>query len=678
MATNLPPLPPGFQLESGTPPPPAGFQVQASQPTDPAQIDRVSQLLAQAKAIGNDEAASHFEQWLSAHNAQPTAPNAQTQAINVDNSATLAASNPALGNGVGGSLAGAGLGFIHHAANIPIGAAQLATNVAAGAGDLVGAHGLDNAAAGINQYVKNREQNYQDVTKGNVGSDVGAVAGEVAPWVVGLGAARAAGAIPEATSTLGKVGALAAEGGAMGATQPVAGDGSFAGTKAEQIGLGAATGPVLYGAGRLVGGVADAAGHVFNPQSVADANIARLYGSTPDVLAKLDQPRQLVAGEQPTTAQVLQNPQSVIAERVLRNRAPQQFAELDVANNQARTNALQDVAGNQDMLLAAKAARTADTQPYRDNVLAKVNVKPAPVVETLTTIAKNPNRSAAGAADQALATIQRNMQPDGTVPADVLDGIRQESGDYLARNATNSVVGSKENAIYGPVSTQIAKVLDANAPGYSDYLAAYAKHSEPINTMEQAQKLLDPNAPGGPNSAGTRQLTLAKLQALLRQDDKARYPISPAARSQLEAVRDSLQREAGANARTGTAAGSQTAANLQADGFIPSLVFGSNLGAKGAPLGRAIGGVAGLGLGGLMGGYQGAMAGGILGGAAGDALGLANQRVIDRIVQGAANPDEARAAIQRYLATQNKSPNALQKLFFGTQPNQLQTIGAQP
>src|SRR6185312_8153341 len=247
--------------------------------------------------------------------------------------------------------------------------------------------------------------------------------------------------------------------------------------KAEQIAGSAAVGPALYGAGRLAGGVVDAAGHLLNPQAVADANIARLYGSTPDVLDKLSQDRQLVPGEQPTTAQVLQNPQAVIAERVLRNRAPQQFAELDVANNQARTNALQDVAGNQDMLLAAKNARTLATQPYRDNVLANVNVDPSSIVDTLNTISKNPNRSAAGAADQALATIQRNMGPDGTVPADVLDGIRQESGDYLARNATNSVVGAKENAIYGPVSSQIAKVLDANAPGYSDYLATYAKHS---------------------------------------------------------------------------------------------------------------------------------------------------------------------------------------------------------
>src|SRR6185312_8143939 len=266
---------------------------QFGQSADPAQIDHVSQLYAQAKAIGNDEAASHFQQWLTAHNVQPTAPNAQTQAINSDNAATLAASNPALGNGVGGSLAGAALGFIHHAANIPIGAAQLATNVAAGAGDLVGTHALDSAASGINQYVKNREQNYQDVTKGNIGSDVGAVAGEVAPWVVGLGEVRAAGMIPEATTTLGKVGTLAAEGGTMGAVHPVTSDGNFAVNKADQIAGSALAGPALYGAGRLAGGVMDAAGHLLNPQSVADANIARLYGSTPDVLDKLGQAQQL-------------------------------------------------------------------------------------------------------------------------------------------------------------------------------------------------------------------------------------------------------------------------------------------------------------------------------------------------------------------------------------------------
>ena len=123
----------------------------------------------------------------------------------------------------------------HHVGNIAIGGAQL---VGHGINSLAGAllspdNPVRQAIAGTNanfdDSAKQRESNYQASVPDSFGSYAGAAVGEVLPWVVGLGGLRAAGAIPQATTALGKLGSLAVEGGAMGAAQPVIGDGSFAG-----------------------------------------------------------------------------------------------------------------------------------------------------------------------------------------------------------------------------------------------------------------------------------------------------------------------------------------------------------------------------------------------------------------------------------------------------------------
>ena len=80
----------------------------------------------------------------------------------------------------------------------------------------------------------------------------GAAIGEVAPWMVGVGELRAAGLLPKVAATgsrvLAKKGALlAAEGGAMGAAQPVTEGGSYGAQKALQTGIGAAAAPAIGG-----------------------------------------------------------------------------------------------------------------------------------------------------------------------------------------------------------------------------------------------------------------------------------------------------------------------------------------------------------------------------------------------------------------------------------------------
>lgn len=199
-----------------------------------------------------------------------------------------------------------------------------------------------------NAKAKSREDTYQARTEGNIGSYVGGAAGAVLPWMAGVGALRAAGALPKVASTAQKVGLLAGEGALMGAAQPVVSGDSFAKSKATQVGVGAATGPILMGAAKAAGGVKNVADQVFRPQVVADANVARLFGSDAQTLAKLRGGQQYVPGEIPSAAQLLQTPEAVLAERMLRNNpasAPA-FANADNANNAARMDVIKRLAGD--------------------------------------------------------------------------------------------------------------------------------------------------------------------------------------------------------------------------------------------------------------------------------------------------------------------------------------------
>ncbi|WP_448098146.1 hypothetical protein [Luteibacter yeojuensis] len=207
---------------------------------------------------------------------------------------------------------------------------------------------IDRQTAAYDKWVQDREQAYQQSVPDNYASYAGATIGEVLPWATGLGEARALGLLPTATKTIGKLGLLGGEGATMAAAQPVTNGGdNYAADKAKQVAIGTVTGPLLYGAsagasavGRGIGNVVQ---HITNPQAIADANIARLYGADDATVQRLANAPAFVPGEVPSAAQVLQTPEAVQAERMLRNNpaSATAFVAQDNANNSARMGLLQ-------------------------------------------------------------------------------------------------------------------------------------------------------------------------------------------------------------------------------------------------------------------------------------------------------------------------------------------------
>jgi hypothetical protein len=164
----------------------------------------------------------------------------------------------------------------HHLGNLPVGLAQLGMH---GAAAVSGSQSVGDAAGKLDNYAQQREQQYQASVPTNTASVIGAGIGEALPWLTGAGELRALGAIPEATSLVGKLGHAALEGGAIGAASPVTNGQSFGVEKAKQVGLSALIGGGLPVAGRAVSELAGLGQHVVAPQVIARNNLARLIGS---------------------------------------------------------------------------------------------------------------------------------------------------------------------------------------------------------------------------------------------------------------------------------------------------------------------------------------------------------------------------------------------------------------
>jgi hypothetical protein len=420
------------------------------------------------------------------------------------------------------------------------------------------AHGLARVRQAINETVAaddaalaKREADYQARTAGNPSSYVGAAVGEVAPWMVGIGQLRAAGILPTITATGVKGAAqrgllLAAEGGAMGAAQPVL-QGGYGTQKALQVGAGAAAAPLVAGGLRATGAGAQAAGRLARyatdsgREKLAGERLAKLYGNSPEVIAQLRQAGSGVPGVQPTVAQALATPEAIQAERVLRNNGSSgpAFALRESQNNKALRDEAQALAGTDADMAAAKAARKAATEPY----YAKLPGQKVPAETVMTALDKlegtglATNQKVKAAIGSLREELKSRVGPDGTIDADVLSGLHENVGSHLGPMASG-----KEKVALGPIKAAIVDALDAAVPGYRDNLAAYGGASRTIRDMEAGRALLAAIDSGGRDAGGNQAVTLNHLRTLIAKDNRARFPMSPEARARVERMVEAFQK----------------------------------------------------------------------------------------------------------------------------------------
>lgn len=556
-----------------------------------------------------------------------------------------------------------GQSLVHNVMKPLHGAAQFVENtVAKGAGMLPDnpvSRAIVSTANSDNATQQQWEQQYQKSVPDNAASYAGATVGTVLPFVVG-GAAKGlqtagdavASLIPQAApKVIPKVISGAVQGGIVGLINPVDNGQPYWSQKGAQVGAGATIGGTIPAVSSAVSGayngVKDAIAPLVNPQSVVRSGL-RNWGVTPDAL----QGGEIVPGSRPTTAQLAANPNIVAAEKALANNPAYkpQFDARNIANNDARWSVINGIAQTPQDVQGAIQARTSATAPLRQALLDNGKPVPvAPVLDQLESLAKSPlgQRPAIGSAAQDIASQIRNFattdaQGNVTIPPAHLDVIRQNVKDFLAKYAPNGAVGSQQQAAFEPVRTSIVDAIEGANPGYRDYLAKYAQLSQPINTMEAGQSIVDNLGNRAPNAAGAPQLTLTGLSGQVKRALDTPYGIAPEAESALKGVQTDLQRASISNSLR--VPGSDTSYNLQAPGAMGRALYGSDF--QGGKVLPVLGGLAGGGIGFHTGGMFGLGTGASAGAMAGKKLAdFASKRVNDVLAEALLNPEVAQGLL---------------------------------
>ena len=459
----------------------------------------------------------------------------------------------------------------------------------------------------------------------SVGYGGGKIAGEVA-GTAGVGNVigaplRAAGAAGTVVNRLGT--ALATGGASTGA--PVAqglapatgnmllrmagGAGSGAATAGlidpKMAGTGAVIGGILPPAAAAVGKVANTAGALFRPftaggQDRIVGNVMRELATDPAAArAALQSSAPVVPGSAPTAVTASGDAGLAALSRTMQNSSPDYAASLaarQTAQNQARTAALEGIAGNTGKLDLAKQARNAATGPMREEALSAAGRVPAQgILQRIDDLIADPN-NAGQLSQQALSQFRSriaNFSKDGAIDARALYAIRKDINDVLGgklqgeagnlRYASSQLSGVK--GFIDDAIDQASRSMPANAigpttrgaPNWKGYLQKYADESIPINQMEKLEEVLKSIQTGTVDSQGGAIISAAKLNNILKnQGSELGKQLSTSQLQVLRNIQADLNAAQIAN-NVGRSVGSNTVQNLAQNQLLES-TLGRTLG----------------------------------------------------------------------------------------------------
>jgi len=452
---------------------------------------------------------------------------------------------------------------------------------------------------------------------GLIGKGIGAlvpVAGETAgPILKSLSNAVTSGGFstgaPAAKTFLGSVGngALRLAGGAIngGAVSGII-DPSTAGS-------GALIGGAIPGAAGLLGATGNAIKNVAMPaldpgQYVTQQIADKLGPDLPSVINNLRNAPQLVPGSMPTAAQVGGSPALVQIEKAAANfpDAKTQFMQQELQNNNARWQAIRDVAGQPGQLDQAVADRGAQAADLYGNAFSS---GPDPASMTpwikgqVTQLLKRPAMVSAMNQAQTLAANEGVQLTD----ANSIQGLHyaKMALDDQISNAVRTGDNNLVRVLSGTQS-QLVNVMDKLSPQYAEARAQYAAASQPINTMEAGNYIGTKLSQGALDASGNPIITLPGYRTAFGQASKnAEFGISPDAAQSLGNIGADLQRASISNSVR--APGSDTNYNLNANGWLANAIYGNNFQGAGKGAQVAAAGIGSLIPGvGTLGGWLGA------------------------------------------------------------------------
>jgi hypothetical protein len=421
--------------------------------------------------------------------------------------------------------------------------------------------------------------------------------------------------LPESAKWLGAKGAdLALRTGAAGAGGAAAGY-AINPDEAAKAGAWSAAIPLLS---KFIGAAGQGLGAMVKPftssgQEELAANIMRKFAANPEAAyAAMKASKPIVDGSMPSAIMASGDVGLAGLGRTLQS-SPHYANELTLlqsAQNQARTKAMEDIAGNTGKISLAKEARNAETSPMREYVLS--NASPIDSRGLLAGIdemlAKPDNagkliQSALGDARNSIERIGKSGQVDPRalyairkdIGLDISGKMMGEAGNKkFAAGELSSVQKLFDEAIdkasRKPVTGNMigSDVGDlAPRPTWDQYLKTYTEKSKPINQMEALDDVLKRVQTGAVDQSGGYILSAAKLNNILKNEgsDLAKK-LTPSQIDTLRKISADLNASQLAM-NSGKAVGSNTVQNIAGNNLLTGLL-GDSIG--GSVMSRSLAG----------------------------------------------------------------------------------------
>lgn len=466
---------------------------------------------------------------------------------------------------------------------------------------------------------------------------IGEFGGNVAASFAPMGAANKVLPAYKAASTLGKVGIAAAQGAAgsiLNPTQNAESSGDYWANKAKDAAIGAGAGAAISGIASYAAKGAQAAWD--NAAGVVQPVIApeKYVGhGIVGVLSELEAAKaaqnirnapKYVEGSTPTTAQAAGLPALVQTEKAASNLPTfrTESTNRQIANNQARWDALNRVAGNELDLKNAIANRETSVQTLYNTAKQQA----FPIDENISGLMSTPFMQSAITRAEKLAANTRSGKifsttqeagpfsyelgkptAETTLTGNGAHHIKMALDDMLGEQAVNGIRGA-ENRALREVRDAYMTWLEGRSPEYSKARNLYKEMSPHVNGMQAAQDMAENLGGFGRslNANGMPEITASGYSSALNKAKRGLdFGMHPSQEVALESIAKDLQR--GTISNSIKTSGSDTAYNLAANGWLANKLYGS--GFEGAsPIARTVGGaLSGLGLGGPIGAVGGGL-----------------------------------------------------------------------
>lgn len=226
-----------------------------------------------------------------------------------------------------------------------------------------------------------------------------------------------------------------------------------------------------------------------------EAAASRATGEMQRVLAPAPEgmdTRIYVPGTKPTEAEVSGNPSVAFDQKLNRQQNPEPHVALERANNDARVEYYEQVAGTPTQVERLRETRGEQARKDLDAAFgSKQPTDAQPVVDTIKGILADPRLGERDLVQKYLGPlVDKLKKADGSLKDDPenLYGIREHVSDMLSKagKATDPAVGQVERQLLA-VKGALDEAIEAGAPGYRQYLQNYSEASRPIDAMEYLQ-----------------------------------------------------------------------------------------------------------------------------------------------------------------------------------------------